>query len=190
MKKISIFFLMMALLLAGCGSASDESAPSTTTNNASAQSNEPADVENNTNAESEAPTNNGYVFEVDGVQIVMHAEAAPILDQLGKAHHYFEAEACAFPGLEKIYVYTGFELYTYEVDGVDYIASVVLMDDTVSTKEGITLFSTFDDVLLAYGDQYDQEFSLYTYHMGPSDLSFLIENGEVTSIEYMAHIDE
>lgn len=189
MKKMSVLLLMVVVLLAGCGSDNDKSAESAT--NPASQTNESTTSENvSSNVEKEDIDADGYVFEVDGVQVIMHTEAAPIIEQLGEAHHFFEAEACAFPGLEKIYVYTGFELYTYEVDGVDYIASVVLMDDTVSTKEGISLFDTLDDVLAAYGDQYEEELGLYTYHLGQSDLNFLIENGEVTSIEYMAHIEE
>ena len=54
---------------------------------------------------------------------------------LGEPMHYFEAPSCAFEGMDKIYSYSGFEFTTYTKDNVDYIASIVFLDDTVTTRE-------------------------------------------------------
>jgi hypothetical protein len=129
----------------------------------------------------------GYVFKINGVSIAMHAKAAPIIEKLGGQKDYFEAESCAFPGLEKTYTYNGFDLYTYEKDGVDYVASVVFTDDTVATTEGVSLFAKKEDMLQKYGKGYTQkEKNSFTYKIDKSELVFLIENDEVTSIEYQA----
>ena len=56
---------------------------------------------------------NGFVFISGDVQIVIDAEAEPIVEALGEPKSYFEAASCAFEGLDKIYTYGGFEVNTY-----------------------------------------------------------------------------
>ncbi|AGC68648.1 hypothetical protein Cst_c16640 [Thermoclostridium stercorarium subsp. stercorarium DSM 8532] len=126
----------------------------------------------------------GYYFEYKGVEIGINDEAAPIIEALGEPMNYFEAPSCAFEGMDKIYSYSGFEFTTYTKDGKDYIASLVFLDDTVTTREGITLNATLDDVIATYGSDYEQSFSKYSYSDGNCVLSFIIENGEVVSVEY------
>lgn len=170
MKRFSLIIilsLILSLLLTGCGGKT-----------------QPAAGDNPGKAGDDGPA--GYVFETGGVVIAMHAEVEPILQKLGEAMEYFEAESCAFQGMERVYTYSGFELHTYEMDGTDYVAAVVFLDDSVSTKEGICLFSSLEDMLEAYGDGYTRTNDMYSYEQGGSRLSFLVENGEVTSIEYMA----
>lgn len=178
MKKFSIVLIVLVLLLAGCSNGKEITSNNPVDNSA------PADSQDQGNAQE--TIGDGYVFEYKGVSIAMHKEAAPILESLGDNMDYFEAESCAFQGMEKVYTYNGFELYTYEADGIDYIAAIMFLDDSVSTKEGIYLYSSLDDVLKAYGDDYSEELGLYTYEIDKSKISFLIENNEVTSIEYTA----
>jgi len=92
--------------------------------------------------------------------------------------------------MEKVYTYSGFEIHTYELDGVDYVLSVVFLDDSVATKEGIYLYSDLNSMLEAYGDDYTKTNNQYTYTSGSSQLNFIIENDEVASIEYMAIIEQ
>jgi hypothetical protein len=132
---------------------------------------------------------NGYVFVSNGVNIQMLAQADSVLSELGDENSYFEAESCAYQGMDKIYTYNGFELGTNEIDKKDYVTSVLFIDDSVSTPEGVTLFMTKEDMIKAYGDQYSEELGLYTYTEGKSKLSFLIKNNEITSIEYTAVAD-
>lgn len=178
MKKLSIVLILLILLLVGCSNGGENTSVSPEDSSAAADVQEANDIQE---AKSE-----GYVFEYKGVAIPMHKEAAPILESLGDNMDYFEAESCAFQGMEKVYTYSGFELYTYEADGTDYVAAVIFLDDSVGTKEGIYLYSSLDDILKAYGDNYTEELGLYTYELNKSKISFLIENNEVTSIEYTA----
>lgn len=179
MKKISILFIAIALLLGGCGSAN--SGPDTTADRTSANGQTNEGTSGATDEQS-----NGYVFEYKGIPITVHAEVAPILQGLGEEMSYFEAESCALPGMEKTYTYNGFEILTYELNGVDYVQSVILLDDSVQTKEGVTLFDGLDEVIQAYGDNYTKNFGLYSYEIDGCMISLLVENDEVTSIEYVA----
>lgn len=166
MKKIGLILILL-LILTGCGNDSNS-------------------VLNTAPEKAGDTETRGYLFEVKGVAIAMHDEAEGVLQGLGSAMEYFEAESCAFQGMEKVYTYSGFELHTYEMDGVDYVAAIVFLDDSVATKEGVYLFSSLEDVLEAYGDSYTKTKDMYYYDLNRCRLAFLIEEGEVTFLEYQA----
>ncbi|NMA94933.1 MAG: hypothetical protein GX974_02715 [Clostridiales bacterium] len=131
----------------------------------------------------------GYVFEVNNIEIAMHQEAGPILESLGEPMDEFEADSCAFQGKERVYTYSGFEIYTYEKDGEDYVASVVFLDDSITTKEGVYLFSNIDEAIKIYGDDYIKEDNSYKYSQGRSQFVLIFEDNEIVSIEYLAMPD-
>ena len=169
MKRI-ILFLVLGLLFVGCSNGGD-----------TGQVN---------NGEKEVQGNGGFEFVYSGTAIKMYDEAAPILDKLGKEVDYFEAESCAFQGMDKIYTYGAFELHTHEIEGVDHVSSIIFLDDSISTKEGVSLFSSFDDMMEVYGkEDYTEEHGLYTFEKGDSMLLLLIEDEEIVSIEYMAKVE-
>lgn len=169
MKKLSILLVSFVIFLAGCSSNGASS-----TSVGAQKGNKPV-----------AETS-GYVFQYKGNTIAMNGEVAPIVKALGDPQDYFEADSCAFQGKEKTYTYSGFELYTYAVDGVDYVLSINFTDDSVSTKEGISLGADLEDIKKAYGDKYTENLGLYTYEKGKSKISFMIEDNKVSSIEYKA----
>lgn len=179
MKKLSI--LLVLLLLVGCSDAE----PTSTDNQTVEVDNDKTQTKDKTKQNDES----GFEFESNGVTIAINQEAKTVVEKLGDSLDYFEAPSCAFDGMDKIYTYNGFELHTYEVDGVDYVLSVIFLDDSVTTKEGVYLFSSLDDVLEVYGENYTENQGLYTYEKGDTTLSFLIENDEVVSIEYMAVVE-
>ena len=72
----------------------------------------------------------------------------------------------------------------YPVKGVDKISFVYLMDNTVSTPEGIKVGSTTAQVIEAYGKEYDEQFGVYRYVLGNTELSIYTTNGLVDAIEY------
>ncbi len=169
MKRAMILLISLTLLLAGCSAA--PTTPPTGAANATA---------------TPAAEDQGFVFTVKGTTIAMHAEAAPILAALGTPKEYFEAESCAFQGMERSYVFSGFKVTTYELDKVDHVASVLILDDSVATPEGVFMNATLAEVVKAYGDKYEQNLGLYKYASAKMTLSFLIEDDHVTSIEYVA----
>jgi hypothetical protein len=131
----------------------------------------------------------GYIFDYNGVAISVHTPAESVIEALGEPLDYFEAESCAFEGLDKTYYYSGFELTTYPDGETDYIASVYFQDDSVSTKEGICIGSSLEDVLEAYGNDYSGGDSTYVYTEDQGSLIFVVQDGEVISITYQALID-
>ena len=184
MKRLLIASLMV-LLLTGCG-GKDQGDKETVDQSVTKQEDIP---DNNT---TDTPVvKDGYVFEYNGVDIQMNSDAAPILNALGEPQEYFEAKSCAFDGMDKTYFYSGIELTTYpKSDKEDYTSSIYFKDDSVSTKEGIYIGSTLQQLLDAYGENYSGNETSYTYKKGDSSIMFIVNEDEVTSITYLADIPE
>jgi hypothetical protein len=190
MKKV-IIFIAALMLLAGC--SRQEKTPAnetgdTGTNTAQEISEAPA-AETNSDSVTQEGKSEDYAFKYNDVDIHMNTEAEPVIEALGDYTDYFEAQSCAFQGLDKIYYYGGFEVDTYPNNGVDFISCVDFKDDTVSTPEGIYIGSTLKDVLTAYGKEYTEDKGAYTYVKEDSRLTFIIENDTVTAITYFANVD-
>lgn len=126
----------------------------------------------------------GYYFETNGVVIQIDAPAAPILDKLGEPMNYFEAKSCAFDGMDKIYSYSGYEFQTYTLEDVDYVFSIRFLDDSVSTREGISLNASLDDVTKAYGTEYETSTKQVIFKDAGCKLTFLMEADAVAAVEY------
>jgi len=132
----------------------------------------------------------GYYFTYEDIIIRPHAEAASILEALGEPKNYFEAESCAYQGMDRIYTYNGFEITTYEIDGVEFISMITFIDDTVETTEGVYLFQTIDEAIAVYGEDYTQNFDMYIYEDDNVQLSFITEDDKIISIEYFGMIEQ
>jgi hypothetical protein len=93
--------------------------------------------------------------------------------------------------LDKIYVYSGFRIETYTKGGVDYIRSVELTDDSVATPEGITIGSSKDGVIAAYGEADRATDTALTYENTEKGmkLQILLRDGKVTNIQYLKIVE-
>lgn len=157
--------MIMAMALTACGGSGDGSS-----------------------ASSDAPAagGDGYTFTSGSTVIAMNEDASAVVEELGEADDYFESESCAFEGLDKVYSYPGFQLNTYPVDDKDYVLSVVFMDDTVSTDEGISIGSTKDEVTEAYGDPSTESATELVYEKGDTELKIGLDGDSVTTLEIAA----
>lgn len=164
--------LAMALSLAACGS-SDQPAASGSPSNQPAQSQQPAGVSE-------------YVFQTGSTTLSIDQDMAEVLSALGEAKQYFEAASCAFEGLDKTYTYSGFSITTRPDGDKDFVNSIILTDDSVTTPEGLYIGSTADDVTAAYGECPDATDTFLSYTKGNTALNFVLEDGKVVSIEYLA----
>lgn len=175
MKKITALVVcaVLSLGLVACGGASDNSQKDT---NVSSK------------GDSLAKTS-GYVFAVAGKEIAMDADFSAYIDALGETVKYYEAASCAFDGLDKTYTYDGYKVDTYPDDkSVDRVADVIFTDDTVNTKEGAHLGMSADDIKNMYGKDGAETDKSITYEKGDMKLIFILENGKVTSIQYVSKV--
>ena len=179
MKKIFalILALTMVLTMAACGGdAAETTAPA-------AGNNTPA-----LNAPT-LPDPASWKYTVQGVDILMHAPAAPILEALGEPVSYTEEASCAFTGLDKTYYYGGFYIQTYPMGDEDYIYSAWLVDDSSTTPEGIYIGATQAEVESAYGSDGFNGSNAYIMPGTTSTLTVIIDGGVVSSIQYDAVVE-
>ncbi len=134
----------------------------------------------------ETPMPSGYGVVINEVTIEIDAVAEPVLDAMGERESYDESPTCAFEGMDKVYGYGSFEIKTYTLGGVEYIHSIYLLDDTWSTREGLTIGDSRDKAEKLYG-----EFGIATdaglmYDLGDVRLTILLNtDGKVTNIQYV-----
>ena len=139
----------------------------------------------------DATTNSSnFVFEANGTKIELGAKADDIIASLGEPVNYHESESCAFKGLDKEYTYPGFVITTYPKDDVDYIYTITITDDTVSTPEGLAIGSTTADVEVAYGVADESTDAMTSYKdANGNELQIGFSGEMVSSIIYFANVD-
>lgn len=188
MKNIFLF-IVLAMVLTACGK-NDE--PENIEDNPVQEDNQ-VDINNDNQKEEDQDDiqkePSGYSFEYKDLNIFMNMDVAPVINNLGEALEYFEAESCAFKGLDKTYTYPGFEITTYPLNGSDNISSIYIMDDSVSTPEGIYLGASVDEMIAAYGEGYTESSGAYTYTKDDSKLQFITKDDEIIAITYLADVE-
>lgn len=167
-RRIIAAVIALALTFALCACASSSPAPSGNTGAPAQQS------------AAESP----FTFTYKGTEITLSEDAAPIIEKLGEPVNYFEAESCAFKGLDKSYTYSEIVLDTYPDGETDRVSAIRLTTDTVSTPEGICLGDALDKVISVYGSGYTQDVNSYMYSKGGVKLTFIIKDDKVSSISY------
>lgn len=173
-------------MLAGCGSDGATQADSNVTDSSveTSTENTAADDAVADDAAADAEIASGFVFESNGVEIAVDMDMSSIVDALGEPDSYFEQPSCAAQGIAKIYTYSGFQIETYPDGEQDLIASIILKDDSVSTPEGIDLSMTKDDIIAAYGSDYQETDKSITYENNGTKLCFILNGEDIASIEY------
>jgi len=126
-----------------------------------------------------------FSFVHNNVKITPNDLVDPLITALGSDYTYHESPSCAYIGLDKVYVYKGFSIYTYPDDNaVDHVLQVVLTDDTLSTPEGLIVGDTAGKVIELYGDDYAESGGSYAYTLGKTTLTIIVKNDRVISIQY------
>ena len=189
MKKgilIGSILVSAMLALAACGDNAKTIEGSAPAKEQSATTKESTSTE--VTAEEQAKEPDGYYFEEKGVKITPDANMAGILEGLGEPVSYFEAASCAFEGLDKIYTYHGFEIDTYPGKDGDYISSIILKDDTVSTPEGVSIADPASKVKEVYGEPTSSSEGKLEYEKDTGRLVFVVSADQVASIEYVSKV--
>lgn len=179
MKKIVVcVMLMTACLFTACGSNEKVITGEVSNMNAGTESTE------SVAGGKEESVENGYAFVAQNTSVVIDAEAQAILEKLEEPASVYESPSCAFGDLDKIYTYNGFEVDTYTMEGVEYISTVVLRDDSVTTPEGMGIGNTVEEVKAVYGEPDEEENTILVYAKDQMKLCFLLQDNTVVSVEY------
>ena len=168
MKKILLILLATLLtltLLVACDTASSD-----------------ADEEKTTTATTSAIKS----FTYKGTEIKINADSKDVVAKLGepKSTEVFDA-GCGDSTPGYIYSYSGFEITTNPVDGVDYVNKIKLTSDLVSTPEGATVGMSKSEITKLLGEPYAKSDEILRYVSAGTMLQFdLNADGVVISITY------
>lgn len=132
---------------------------------------------------------NDLIFVLNDKEFVLDGDVSALISELGDGFTLYEAPSCLYDGTDKTFEYVGVTIYTYPLNGKDLIDEIQLTDGTYSTSKDISVGSTTEDVIEAYGEDYADEGGIITYRMVPDDakspcLYFITEGGIVTGISY------
>ena len=190
MKKrlfsVLVSSMLVMSLLAGCGSSE---APAGNGEEAPAVSEEAPVPESSQQAEEEPAIDPGYVYSQGGLNVAVNGEMAPIVEAWGEPDKYFESVSCAFQGMDKVYTYGSVVINTYPEEEKDYVLTIELKDDTITTAEGIYIGSSKDDVVATYGAATSETDVALVYEKGECQLTFFFEDDCVTNITYAAKMN-
>ena len=126
-----------------------------------------------------------FAFVYNNVKITPNDLVDPLITALGSDYSYYESPSCAYIGLDKVYVYKGFSIYTYpDENAVDHVLQVALTDDSLSTPEGLIIGDTAEKVVELYGKDYAESGGSYAYTREKTTLTIIVKNDRVISIQY------
>ena len=128
-----------------------------------------------------------YSFKSGEVGFSVHHDADAVIEKLGDPIDLVETPSCG-GGEEpdREYTYSGFKINTINENGLNKIVKIVLTDDSVSTPEGISIGSSRDEVIAAYGSSFTENATgTLTYTDGTTKLMIGIKDGAVSAIHYV-----
>ncbi len=119
---------------------------------------------------------NFYVM-YKGEQVKVGVEAKDIIPKLGE-YKSEDGEACGTNEKDVIYTLSGIEIETHVSGESEIIRQIKITDDSQTTVKGITIGSTRDEVIAAYGKvytegssgaiRYEGDASAIEFHFGSS----------------------
>jgi len=139
---------------------------------------------------SKAPSAQTFALSIDGKDIVIGQNAESFLQQAGDPIDRYTSPSCAFEGDDNVYDYGSYQITTFVDSGIEKFTGFYLLDESISTKEGIKIGSSFEAMVDAYGTDYVENFGAYTYNRDLTDLSFVVVDDKITSIAYLHVVDQ
>jgi len=128
-----------------------------------------------------------FALEVNGFLIEMDQNINYVLAALGEPNYQLAVPSCAFDGEDRILRYDNLsiQIHTYPMGDNDFIQTLSLRDDNIRTSEGgIRLGASYEDVVAAYGSDYEKDFNMYKFTRGRTTLEFYILDGIVLGITF------
>lgn len=123
-------------------------------------------------------------ISISGVRMSPNSNWASYSSALGEPSGVTQAPSCHFDGMDNIYEYSGFSVYTYRNGGEDYVYNIEITSSSIATDKGIHVGSSEADVLSAYGDSYaNRSDSLIEYRSGAQSMYISLSGGTVSMIE-------
>jgi len=126
----------------------------------------------------------GYTFIYNGIPVVLGSPADDFIAEAGEPSKVFESPSCAFEGVDKLLYYASVIIYTYPIEGNDYILSVEFQDDGAETPEGAYIGMGKSEAESLYGTPSIGDDMSAVYEKDGTSLTFIYEDGKVSAITY------
>ena len=190
MKKFTSV-MVAALLMLGALSACSSNSEETTAVDASPvavggqETVQTVDSGDNSSGDSNTSvTATAYEFVRNGAVVVLGTNPVDVVDTLG-AHETYETPSCAYQGTDYSYDYGSFVINTTpDPNGNDVVVSIMLLDDTISTSNGLYVGMSADDVKAVMGEATNTLPGGLEYIEGSKILTFILVDGVVGEIDY------
>lgn len=180
MKKMIAMLLavLMMTALTACGEEKPETTqPAAQSTTAAAQ-----DTTQPVQDTTEAPNEEKFFFEYEGVKLVPGADFDPTA--LPEADSVFEVPSCAIEGTDNVYSYPPFELTAYNDGTGEVIYSIYLLDPDTPTMEGLYVGDDLTRLTELYGTDYIENDTELTFTKGDTTLNVILDGETIISIEY------
>ena len=126
----------------------------------------------------------GFALTLRGTVVNLNQNMTEVISALGEPLGVHESPSCAFDGYDRIFMFPGVQIHTFPQGDQDFVHIISIMDDSITTPGGIFLGSSWDNVLAAYGDDYEHEHRKFTFTRGNTALSFFVDDGTVYEITF------
>lgn len=127
-------------------------------------------------------TADDLVFIYNGIRINLDEDINDVTAAIGQPDDMISAPSCYYDGDDKTFVYDGFKVNTYPDGSNDYVVSVELVSDNVSTVKGVSVGMNIDDALAVYGSDYTVNGFNYQYQIGDKYMYFYVQNSVISVI--------
>lgn len=109
-----------------------------------------------------------------------------VINLIGTPESIEQAPSCHYDGNDTLYYYLGYTLYTYRDGENDILYTIELNSEDVKTSLDIAVGQSRDDVVSAYGENYESQGKFIEYSISDSAyLKFTFDDSNlVTMIEY------
>ena len=132
----------------------------------------------------DAPEAAAFDFVFGGTVISLNQNMAEVLDALGEPTGMRQTPSCAFEGYDRIFGFGAINVHTYPLGDEDFVQIISIRDDSVTTPGGIRLGDSWERVVAVYGEDYAQDFNIFTFGLGDTTLSLYVDDGVVLEITY------
>lgn len=171
--------LLLAIFLLGCG---EENVVYVDPNRVEEREEEAEDKEEEREEEAEKTE---LTFQSGDLILLPLMEAEDALEALGQPLGAFEADSCAYQGKDYYYYYPGFELTVNEVEGERLVTAITVVDDTVTTPQGLRIGDSEEKLnSLLKGEGTPEGY--YEFVSGFVCLQVQVNEGVITAMVYKA----
>lgn len=126
-----------------------------------------------------------YVFLYNGATVSCRGDMAEVVKNIGEPTSILESPSCAGDGADKLYSYSGFDVYTVPDGGIRRIVKIELRNDTVATPEGAAVGMTRREINEIYGVSQTESDSAIEYVGRDCRLIFVLRGDRVAGIIYV-----